>query len=122
MTEQNPNIQPLEKPIQVTVPPIAGEAFKDFKGPDEASFDKFILALDRAYHRPWSMMWRSFLQGVMKGMGTVFGFLMMIAILVLLFRAFNGPVWLDNSIDYLRNKFIPAQILDELNKSTTNAQ
>lgn len=122
MDTETKDIPPLEKPVTVKLTGPELETFKEFKGPDDASFDKFITALDRAYHRTGLMMWRSFLTGLMQGIGTIIGFLITIIALVFIFRAFNGPVWIDSSIQYLQKKFIPTQLLEEINNSQTTGQ
>ena len=49
------------------------ESFKDFQSPHEASVDRLVHALDRAYHRPGLLLWRSFLQGFMTAVGAFLG-------------------------------------------------
>ncbi|MEI6477825.1 MAG: hypothetical protein WCO52_02460 [bacterium] len=64
--------------------------FTDFESPHEASVDRLIKAVDRAYHRPWLMMWRSFLQGMMAAVGAMFGTAVVAVGLVYLFQALGG--------------------------------
>ncbi len=60
--------------------PREKDEFADYRGPDEASFDRFILALDRAYHRPWLMMWRAFLHGMMSAIGAAVGAVLIVVL------------------------------------------
>jgi hypothetical protein len=43
------------------------------KQPSPEQLDQLIAAVDRAYHRPWLMMWRSFLHGIMVSLGATIG-------------------------------------------------
>ena len=64
--------------------------FADFQSPHEASVDRLVEAMDRAYHRPWLMMWRSFLQGMMTGVGAGLGTVLFFAFSVYLFNVLGG--------------------------------
>ena len=71
------SLPPVEAPV---TPPPAPEAlpvhkdeFDPYRHPDDASFDKFVAAIDRAYHKPLQMMVRSFLQGIAYAVGATVG-------------------------------------------------
>jgi len=66
------------------------DEFSDFRSPEQASFDKMVEALDRAYHRPWAMMWRSFLHGLMSAVGAAVGWILIITLSGYLFQALGG--------------------------------
>lgn len=77
--------------------------FKDFQSPHEASVDRLVEALDRAYHRPWLMIWRSFLHGFMTAIGATFGTVIIVVIAGMAFQALGGIELLRPSIDKLQN-------------------
>lgn len=53
--------------------PKRDDGFAEYRHPDDASFDKFVHALDRAYHRPWLLFWRSVLWGLGTALGATIG-------------------------------------------------
>lgn len=69
---------------------MAKDEFAEFRSPDDASFDKLVAAIDRAYHRPWQMLWRSFLQGLMSAIGAAVGWILIITLSGYLFQALGG--------------------------------
>lgn len=64
--------------------------FSDFQSPDEASVDRLVRALDRAYHRPGLLLWRSFWQGVMSAMGATVGTIVVLFAIGLIIRQLGG--------------------------------
>lgn len=64
--------------------------FTEFSNPEDASFDKLVQAIDRAYHRPWTMMWRSFMHGIMTAIGAAVGWILILILSGLLFQALGG--------------------------------
>lgn len=72
------------------MPEKTDKDFSDFQSPHEANVDLLVRALDRAYHRPWLLMWRSFLQGIMAAIGAVVGTALMGIVSVYLFQALGG--------------------------------
>lgn len=64
--------------------------FSDFQSPNEASMQRLIDSLDRAYHRPYLMMFRSFLHGFMAAIGAFVGTALMGALSVYLFQLSGG--------------------------------
>lgn len=89
--------------LPVRPPEAANDEFADYRGPDDASFDKFIQALDRAYHRPWVMMWRSFLHGLMTGLGATIGTTVVLAALTYIFQIVDGPRLLSSYANSIGN-------------------
>ena len=86
-------------------------SFDDFRSPHEASEDRLIDALDRAYHRPGLMIWRSFLQGFMAGVGASLGTVLFFVVSVYLLNLLGGV----NLIKPLVDKYQQA-IQAEVNK------
>lgn len=62
----------------------------DSQLPSSASFDQMVRALDRAYHRPFYLMWRAFLQGMMAAFGAFVGTAIIGLISVYLFNLLGG--------------------------------
>lgn len=89
---------------------MSKEEFKDFQSPHEASEDRLVEAIDRAYHRPWLMMWRSFLQGVMSGIGAVVGSAIILLLLGFLFNRLGGVNLLKPAIGKLQDTIIQSQV------------
>jgi|GEM_PF-5665080 len=113
---------PAETPAVPPAAPVAKEALpthKDeyaaYRHPDDASFDKFVAAIDRAYHRPVQMMWRSFLQGVATALGATVGAGLVLIILFYVLRSINFSPYIQD----FQNIVIPASIRNELNPSPT---
>ena len=65
-------------------------SFHEFQSPHEASVDRLVLALDKAYHRPWLMMWRSLLQGFMFTVGASVGSIVVFGLSVYFFQRSGG--------------------------------
>lgn len=101
-----------------SVPPLSKDnrdEFDSFKHPDDASFDKFIGALDRAYHRPFLMMWRSFLHGMAAALGATVGAALVFVILFYVLRTLNFAPFAKQ----LQELVIPASILKQLDPSAS---
>lgn len=72
--------------------------------PDEkkslTSLDNLVAAIDKAYHHPGQLAWRSFLSGLMSGLGATVGVAIIVLVLGFLIRQFGGlPVignWLND--------------------------
>ena len=98
-------------PVQVPIPPPTHkDEFADYRHPDEASFDKFVAALDRAYHRPFQMMMRAFLQGIATALGATVGAGLVLIILFYALRSINYTPF----INQLQNIIIPSSIRAQL--------
>ncbi|CAN5143049.1 hypothetical protein BH11PAT4_BH11PAT4_6920 [soil metagenome] len=90
--------------------PKPEETFKDFKHPDDASFDKLVAAIDRAYHRPFRMAMRSFLHGMMTALGATVGAGLVFLILFTILRTVDfGPY-----AEKFQNLIIPESIRKQL--------
>lgn len=86
------------------------ESFKEFKHPEDASFDKLVAAIDRAYHRPFRMAMRSFLHGMMAALGATVGAVIVLVILFYVLRTVDfGPY-----AERLQNLIIPESIRKQL--------
>ena len=64
--------------------------FSDFQSPHEASVERLVQALDRAYHRPGLLLWRSFWQGVFTALGAFVGSIAIIGLSSYLFHIYGG--------------------------------
>lgn len=56
----------------------------------EKSINNLITAIDKAYHRPGQLAWRSFTSGLMSGLGATIGVAIVVAVLGILVRQFGG--------------------------------
>jgi len=82
------------------------DEFADYRGPDEASFDRFILALDRAYHRPLLMMWRAFLHGMMYAIGAAVGAVLVVVITGYILNRLGGVELLRPFVDKVQEMIV----------------
>lgn len=86
------------------------ESFKDFKHPDDASFDKLVAAIDRAYHRPFRMAMRSFVHGMMTALGATVGAGLVFLLLFYILRSVDfGPY-----AEKFQNLIIPESVRKQL--------
>jgi hypothetical protein len=86
--------------------------FSDFKNPKAADVDILVQALDRAYHRPGLMMWRSFLHGFMAALGATIGTALFFTILLYILQGLGGVELLRPSIEKIQDIVIPASLRD----------
>ena len=103
---------------------MAHPEFKDFQSPTEASVDRLIEGLDRAYHQPGRMMWRSFLQGIMTGIGAAIGTILIAVVLTYAIQALGGIKLLDPVISKLQESIVNSQIkaIEKLQPSPSSTQ
>ena len=95
------------------------DAFTDFRAPNEASFDKLVKAIDRAYHRPFVMMGRSFLQGLMTSLGATAGFAIVMVILFYVLQSLGGIDYFAPGIHKLQDLIIPASVRTQLDQANS---
>ena len=110
------------------------EDFTEFQDPSSASVDRLVQSLDRAYHRPGLLMWRSFLSGLMYAIGATVGLTLLLTIAAYVLQALGGinlinPLIqkLDDNVVSIENRsnqsttLTPAEekILSQLNQSPT---
>jgi len=85
--------------------------FSDFQSPHEASVDRLVQAVDRAYHRPLLMMWRAFLQGVSTAFGITVGYLIIFTLLFYIFQSLGGTDrFLTPTLQKVANSILPAEL------------
>lgn len=84
--------------------------FSAFQSPHEASVDRLVQAVDRAYHRPFLMMWRAFLQGLMTAIGASVGTAIVVLVSIYVFKYSGGPGWLNNSIQKMKDNLLPKDL------------
>lgn len=77
--------------------------FSDFQSPDEASVNRLIIALDRAYHQPRLLMWRAFLQGFTAAIGAFIGSAFIVIVSAYLFQALGGLGLLKPYVDKIQD-------------------
>lgn len=82
------------------------EDFTEFADPSTASIERLIRSLDRAYHNPGQLLWRSFLQGMMAAIGAVVGTALIGALSVYLFQILGGFTVVKNSVQNFEKEFI----------------
>lgn len=62
--------------------------------------DRLITVIEKTYHHPGSLMWRSWISGLMSGLGATMGVAIILALVGFLIRQFGGlPVigaWLND--------------------------
>ena len=79
--------------------------------PNEASVDRLIQAVDRAYHRPFLMMWRAFLQGISTAFGLTVGYLIIFSVLFYIFQSFGGTdKLLTPTLQKISNSIVPSDL------------
>ena len=83
--------------------------FEDFQSPHEASVDRLIQAVDRAYHRPFLMMWRSFMHGFMTAVGATVGTAVIISLIGDIIQLQGGLSLLNPFIDHVQQTVINSQ-------------
>ncbi len=64
--------------------------FTEFENPNSASVDRLVQSLDRAYHRPGLLVWRSFLSGIFYALGVTIGFTIVITISAFILQSLGG--------------------------------
>jgi hypothetical protein len=96
--------------------------FKDFQSPHDASVERLIQALDRAYHRPWLMMWRAFLSGIMTAVGMAVGYLLIFTLLAYVFQVLGGFKLLEPLSQKLQQSILPPQLRSLQVDSTSQNQ
>jgi len=85
--------------------------FSDFQSPHEASVDRLIQAVDRAYHRPYLMFWRAFLQGIATAFGITIGYLIIFTLLFYIFQSLGGAnKFISPALEKAGNSLLPAQL------------
>ena len=82
------------------------EDFSDFQSPHEASVERLVAALDRAYHNPRQLMWRSFLQGFMSAIGVTIGTIFILGLVGLLLHELGGIKLLAPLVDRIQNSVV----------------
>ena len=83
--------------------------FSDFQSPHEASVERLVQALDRAYHRPGLLMWNSFLQGLFTAVGAFVGSVIILAASGYLFKSLGGfDKFVRQSLDRIQRTVSPS--------------
>ena len=94
--------------------------FQAFQSPHEASVEKLVEALDRAYHRPGLLMWRAFLQGLMTALGMTVGYALIVIALAYAIQVHGGiGKLLDPLINQIQSRVIPASLQSQLQASNS---
>jgi hypothetical protein len=96
--------------------------FKDFESPHEASVDRLVEALDRAYHRPGLLMWRSFLQGMFTALGTFVGAILIAAAVGFAIRSLGGVDFFKPVINQFQDFITQSAIQSQLKAAKTFQQ
>jgi len=87
---------------------MSQEEFPAFEEPSDATINRLVLALDRAYHRPGLLLWRSFLQGVMTGVGATVGTAIVLSVAAFTFSAIGGLSLLRPALNQLSDYILPS--------------
>ena len=96
--------------------------FHDFQSPHEASIDRLVEALDRAYHRPGLLMWRSFLQGIMTAFGTFVGAILIATAVGFAVRSLGGVNFFKPVVDQFQEFITQSAIQSQLKAAKTLQQ
>lgn len=105
-----------EVPASKDTVPSRKHEFADYQHPDDASFDKFVSALDRAYHRPFMMMWRGFLYGIALALGTTIGAGIVLTLLFYVLKTIDFAPYVKD----LQELVIPEEIRNQLEKESSS--
>ncbi len=76
----------------------------------QASIDRLVLALDRAYMHPWRMMGRSFLHGLLTALGATIGAALFFSIALWLFQALGGISLIKPYVEKVQELVIPSEL------------
>ena len=102
------------------MPEVLDTDFAAFQSPHEASVDRLVEAVDRAYHRPWLLMWRAFLQGLMTALGLTVGYAMIVILIAYLIQVRGGTAkLLDPLLIEVQQKVIQPTVQNQTNALTT---
>jgi hypothetical protein len=83
--------------------------------PSEATVRRLVVAVEKAYHRPWLMMWRSFLHGFMTALGATIGTALFFTILIWVFQALGGVDLLRPGVEAIQDLIIPDSLKNPVN-------
>lgn len=86
---------------------MAEEPASSAPAPSQATIDRLVQAVERAYHRPWRMMGRSFLHGFMTALGATVGTAVFFAVLIWVFQQLGGLELLRPGVEKLQDLLIP---------------
>ena len=62
---------------------------------------QLVYAIDKAYHRTGYLMWRSFLTGLMSGLGATVGVAIVLTLLGVIIKQFGGLPIVGSWLDYV---------------------
>jgi hypothetical protein len=85
----------------------------------DATIARLVHAVELAYNRPWRMMGRSFIHGLMTALGATVGTALFFTILLWIFQALGGLDLIKPGVEKLQSYIIPKEILNQINPSTT---
>lgn len=88
---------------------MSDQEFQVFQSPDDATVNHLVAALDRAYHRPGLLMWRSFLAGFMSALGATIGTLIILAVTGLVFHQLGGIALFSPLVQKLEQQIVDSQ-------------
>jgi hypothetical protein len=88
------------------------DEFMEFRNPADPTLDRLVQAVDRAYNRPWLMLWRSFLQGMMSAIGAVVGTALVVALAGFVFNRLGGLELLRPGVQKLQDMIFPQELRD----------
>jgi hypothetical protein len=87
--------------------------------PSEATIQRLAVAIELASKKPWTLIWRSFLQGFMTALGATIGSALFFIILVWIFQRLGGIDLFRPEIQKLQNLIIPAKFQQDLGSTST---
>lgn len=77
----------------------------------DATINRLAAAVEIASRRPWVLIWRSFLQGMMAALGATIGTALFFTMLIWLFQRLGGVELLKPEIQKLQD-LVPAKYQD----------
>lgn len=69
---------------------FARDDFMEFRNPNDPTINRLVEAIERAYFHPWKMAFRSFIHGMMVGIGGAFGTALVVFLSGYLFTHYGG--------------------------------
>lgn len=82
---------------------------QDPRTQEEVTLDRLTRSVDRVYNNPGNLMWRSFLAGVMSGLGATIGVALILSIGGYVFSLLGGIELLRPGLTEIRNMIIPKE-------------
>ena len=87
---------------------MAEPSFYDERS-DRETVARLTLAIEQAYTKTGTLVWRAFLQGFVSALGAAIATVLLVLIAAYLFNALGGPALLQNFISSVSNTIVHTQ-------------